>query len=40
MVFDQLKAAIEFLLDEQAKQAKDLNKMGQDVRSRTGLIDK
>ncbi len=40
LVFDQLKAAIEYLLDEQNKTNKELDKMGKDVRSRTGLIDK
>lgn len=40
LVFDQLRAAIEYLLDEQTAQGKLLDKMDKDVRSRTGLIDK
>jgi len=38
--FDQLKAAIEYLLDQQGKQNKIIDRIDKDVRSRTYLIDK
>jgi len=40
MVFDQLKAAIEYLLEQNSDLANKFDKMDKDVRSRTGLIDK
>lgn len=38
--FDQLWLAIEYILDQLTKQAKTMDKLEKDVKSRTGLIDK
>lgn len=38
--FEQLKLAIEYLLNQQKATDKTVDRMGKDVRSRTGLIDK
>lgn len=40
MIFDQLKTAIEYLLDQMQKQNHIIDKMDKEIRSRTYLIDK